>query len=141
MPIPEMARPLPKFDQWLTDHGRGKRGDGFEGFADLMERTQSQEVADALTPAEVSLMRMWQGLTFAVVELCQIECDHGRQPVEIIALMPRALACAAFYSTASVLKDDTPWRSIAKLLAEEFRAAAKTCADQQTERDERKVRA
>lgn len=134
--IPEMMRPLPSFDQWLTAHGNGSRGDGFEAFLDLTKRTQEQDGA-GYDAAALSMLRMWQGLSIAIVELCNIEHQHGRKPIDIIQIMPRALACAAFYSTASVLGDETPWRSIAKVLAEEFRHAAKVAADEYTESLER----
>lgn len=131
--IPELRRPLPNFEKWLDDHGHTERGNGFEALADLVRRTQDQ-TADGYNEDAKSLLRMWQGLSIAVVELCNIEHCKGRTPAQIIQLLPRALACAAFYSTASVLEEDSPWRSIAKILTEEFRFAVKEAADQHAER-------
>lgn len=129
----EMRRPLPSFDKWLEDNGDGTRGDGFEAFADLAIRTQDQS-ALGLPYEAALLLRMWQGFQIATVEICNIQCrDFGATPEQIIQMMPRALACAAMYSTASVLVEDTPWRTIAKVLTEEFRFAAKEAADQMTE--------
>lgn len=131
--IPELWRPLPNFRRWLDDHGHTERAGDFDALADLARRTQEQSADDFGDDAK-SFLRMWQGLSIATVELCNIEHKHGRSGHDIIRLMPRALACAAFYSTASVLREDSPWRSIAKILIEEFRFAAKSAADQYSEK-------
>lgn len=125
-------RPLPDFQRWLDQHGHTERAEDFDALNDLAERTQRQS-AEHLDANSKSLLRMWQGFSIAVVELCNMERQHGRNPSEIIALMPRALALAAFYSVASALPEETPWRSIVKILVEEFRFGAKEAADQYTE--------
>ncbi|KQZ00875.1 hypothetical protein ASD45_08410 [Pseudolabrys sp. Root1462] len=128
--IPELTRrPLPSFDEWLNTHGNGKRGDGFEAFRDLAERTHVQKLG-AYDEATTSFFRMVTGFQIAIVELCNIEERFGRKPHEIISVMPRALACCAVYATASVLQDEAPMRRLAKILTEEFRFAAKEAADQ-----------
>jgi hypothetical protein len=137
--IPEMRRQLPSFDDWLTTHGNGKRGDGFEALTDLVRRTLETPDGAHLTDDERSFLRMWKGMCVAVVELSNIEHQHGRTPEQIIQTMPRVLATAAMYSTASVLSGDAPHRSVAKLLTEEFRAAAKASADYLTAAAEREA--
>jgi hypothetical protein len=137
--IPEMKRPLPSFDEWLTVHGNGKRGDDFEAMTDLVHRTLATPEGPNLTPDERSFLRMWKGMCVAVVELSNIEHDAGRTPEQIIQTMPRVLAAAAMYATASVLSDSANYRQIAKHLIEEFRAAAKVSADQLTGRAEREA--
>ncbi len=134
--FPEMARRLPSFEQYLEAHGDGARGEGFAAFADLAIRTQDQ-VAQTFEPDEAAFLRLWQGLLIAIVELCNIEHQRGRSVVDTVKLMSRAMGCGAFYSVASAFKDDSPWRSIAAILNEEFRAATKLCADQYTERQAR----
>jgi hypothetical protein len=125
-----MQRPLPSFDKWLTDHGHGERGDGFDALVDLARRTQEQKSPN-MTPDELSFLRMWQGMLIAVVEICNIEHNSGRKPEEIICTMPRVLASAAMYATASVLASDADWRTSSRACsADEFRAAAKIAADQ-----------
>lgn len=126
--LSQMRRPLPSFDEWLADNGDGTRGDGFDAFVDVALRTQDQK-ATGLGDDETSFLRIWQGLCVAVVELCNIEARHGRTAEQIIQTMPRALAAAAVYATASVVSEGTPLRSVAKLLTEEFRHAAKVAAD------------
>lgn len=128
-----LGRDLPSFEQWLSDNGNGSRGDGFEAFEDLIRRARKQDI-EHLTEEEQSLARLWGGLSIAIVEICNIEHQRGRTAVEIIKLMPRALAIASVYATASVLVEDTPWRAVAKVLTEEFRWAAKTAADDLTTR-------
>lgn len=141
MIIPEMERPLPTFDQWLSTHGDGSRGDGFEALRDLVGRTLEQKEVPGMTRLEAVMLRMWQGFAVATVEICNIEHARGTTPAEIITVMPRALAASAFYATASVLKNEAPWRIIAKLLTEEFRYAAKVAADQMTTKIERETAA
>lgn len=133
MSIPGSDRPLPSFEQWLTENGDGSRGDGFEAFEDLVRRMRERDIEHL--PAEAqSLARMWGGLGLAVVEICNVEHQRGRTPVEIITLLPRALAIASIYAAASVLIEDAPYRAVAKVLTEEFRWAAKTAADDLTEK-------
>lgn len=126
------ARPLPDFQRWLDEHGHSGRAPDFEAFMDLAKRTQTQ-TADHLDEDSKSFLRLWQGLSLAVVELCNVEHERGRDPAQIVQMLPRALACAAFYSTASILKDDAPWRSITRILNEEFRFGTKACADRMTD--------
>jgi hypothetical protein len=139
--FPEMARALPSFDQWLDRHGDGTRGDGFAGLVDLARRTIEQERATTFHLDELAFLRLWKGLLIAVVELCNIEAQRDRKVIDTIKLMARALGCAAFYANCSALKEDTPWRSLAKILNEEFRAATKLCADQYTEHQAREAEA
>ena len=131
--IPELRRALPDFERWLDQRGHSGRAPGFEELADLAVRTQD-EPPEHLDEDSRSFLRLWSGLLIAVVELCSIEQVHGREPHDIVKIMPRALACAAFYASASIFRDDTPWRTIAKILIEEFRFGAKEAADQHAER-------
>lgn len=124
-------RPLPTLAQWLDQQNGGERAPDFEPLAalmDLAERTILQS-ASGLPVAQASLLRLWQGMCIATVELCNIEHNKNVPMETIVATLPRALACAAVYAMASVAKDDAPLREIAKLLTEEFRFAAKTAAD------------
>lgn len=121
-------RPLPTFKQWLEAHP-AERGKGFEAFADLAERTQRQPL-DHLEPHQASFGRIWMGASIAAVELCQIEeTEHDRPSEEVVCNLARAFATATMYALASICKEDAPYRSIAKMLSEEFRAAAKVAAD------------
>lgn len=132
--IPELRMPLPDFSRWLDERGHTERADDIEAIGvftaliDLCRRTQAQ-TADPASEDEQSFLRMWQGMLFAVGELCNIEHKHGRSPHQITATMARVCGTSAMYATASILKDDAPLRSIAKVLVEEFRFAAKASAD------------
>lgn len=123
-------RPLPSFAEWLehVDPG-GERGAGFEMFADLAKRTMEQPL-EHLQPGEASFARMWMGMAIAVIEMCNTEYKKHHQPdAQIVTLMPRVLACACMYAFASVTNEKTPFRVIAKVIVEEFRAATKVAAD------------
>ena len=130
-------RPLPSFKKWLED--KGERASGYEAFVDLVERTQSIPL-DNLLPHQKSFGRIFMGASIAAVELCQIEeKQHKRPQDEVVANLARAFATATMYAIASVTEPDTPYRSIAKVLTEEFKAAAKVAADtliEQYERDQ-----
>lgn len=132
------TRPLPDFDKWLLARGHDTRGGDFEPFLammDLVQRTQLQKAGDQHNDRERALLRMWQGMSFAAVELCNLEHQKHKRPAEEIAcLLPRAMGMAAFYAMASIVSDDAPMRSIAKVLIEEFRFAAKEAADDYTEK-------
>lgn len=131
----ETKRPLPSFEKWLEEHSPGTLAPDFEPFADLMRRTQEQSF-DGLKPHEASFLRMWQGALMAAVELCNMEALQYKRPNgEIIATLPRVFAVATMYAIASVCKDETPFRTIAKIVTEEFRAAAKTSADTLSEKE------
>ena len=122
-------RPLPSFLKWLESRDDGQRGEGFKEFADLALRTQEQTL-EHLEPHEASFARMFMGGCIAAVELCNIEAlKHKRPPEEIIATLPRVFAACCMYAMASVTKENTPYRGIAKIMSEEFRAAAKVAAD------------
>lgn len=122
-------RPLPSFLKWLESRDDGERGEGFKEFADLAARTQEQSL-DHLEPHQASFGRMWMGGCIAAVELCNIEAlKHNRPAGEIIATLPRVFAACCMYAMASVTKENTPYRDIAKIMSEEFRAAAKVAAD------------
>src|SRR5262245_29614209 len=98
--IPELKRPLLSFKDWLEQNADVARGEGFEAFADLVQRTQGQDIS-SLSPDEQALARMWAALGLAVVEVCNVEfAKFGRTEHQVIQLLPRALACAAFYATA-----------------------------------------
>lgn len=125
-----MRRPLPSFEQWLEKNGDGSRGGGFDAFKDLAERTHNSGPVGKLTADETAFLRLWMGMQIAVVELCNIEHQKGREPGEIMMTLPRVLGAAAVYGFASVAKDDVLMRQIAKILIEEFRFAAKEAADQ-----------
>lgn len=126
-----MRRPLPTLSQWLDEKVGSARGEGFEeirALADLAERTILAKDSGLPVP-EGCFLRLWQGFTIAAVELCNIE--HGKQvPTDVIlSMLPRVMATAAMYAFASAAPADTPFRDVAKLFTEEFRAAAKTAAD------------
>ena len=123
------GRPLPSLHEWFTQHVGGQRGDGFEAFADLARRTHEAKPS-GLTDDEAAFLRFWMGMQIAVIELCNLEHAAGREPADIVVTMPRVLGAAAVYAFASVAKDETPMRQIAKVLIEEFRFAAKEAADQ-----------
>lgn len=126
-------RPLPSFAEWLEKANPDGKAPGFEGFADLARRTQEQDL-QYLDPTTASFGRMWMGAAIAAVELCQMEMSkHDRPPGEIVAQLPRVFACATMYAVASILESDSPFREIAKMLSEEFRAATKVAADDLTE--------
>lgn len=128
-----MKRPLPSFKAWIEQHSPGTQAEGFVELADLAYRSQAT-IRDDLSPSAQSFARMWMGACVAAVELCNMEAvKHGRSEEEIIALLPRVFAAAAMYALASACKPETPWRSMAKMVTEEFRAAAKTTADTLTE--------
>jgi hypothetical protein len=133
-------RPLPDFTQWLEQHAPGCRAPGFESFADLARRTQEQSL-DNLKPHEASFARMWMGGCIAAVEMCNMEAlKHKRPQSEIVANLVRVFATASIYAIASVCEADAPLRSIAKVVTEEFRAAAKIAADSLLEQNERSAR-
>lgn len=123
-------RPLPSFEQWLEANGDGTRGDGFEALAALARRAHAAEPPAHLTPDELSFLRMWMGMQIAVIELCNIEAQKGREPHQVIQTFPRVLGAAAFYAVASVMRDDANVRAMARVLLEEFRHGVNTCADQ-----------
>lgn len=128
-------RPLPSFRQWLSEHSPGTQADDFEAFADLAARSQNQPL-DHLTPTQASFGRMWMGACVAAVELCNMEAiKHDRPTDETISHLARAFAAACMYAFASAVKDESnpPWRSIARMMTEEFRHAAKTSADRLAE--------
>ena len=129
MALDTMKRELPSFKQWIEEHSPGTQAAGFEALADLAYRSQAT-LRDDLSPSEKSFARMWMGACVAAVELCNMEAvKHGVSNDDIIALLPRVFAAATMYAIASACKETTPWRDIAKLVTEEFRAAAKTTAD------------
>lgn len=122
-------RKLPTFKEWIETHSPGTQAEGFSDFADLAYRSQTQ-LRDDMTEQEKSFGRMWMGACVAAVELCNMEAiKHNRSPDDIVATLPRVFAAASMYALASVVREDTPWRDIAKILTEEFRMAAKTTAD------------
>jgi hypothetical protein len=126
-------RPLPTFVQWLEKHAHGFQSDGFDDFADLARRTQEQSL-DHLKPHQASFGRMWMGACIAAVELCNMEAKkHGRPLDEIAANLSRVFATATMFAIASIVERDAPFRSIAKVVTEEFRAAAKVAADTLTD--------
>lgn len=129
-----MRRPLPTLSQWLDEKGAASRAEGFEEISalrDLAERTILQETG-GLRVEEACFLRLWQGMCIATVELCNLE-QVKKVPTEtIITMLPRVLATAAMYAFASVASENTPYRDVAKLLTEEFRAAAKVAADSLT---------
>jgi hypothetical protein len=122
-------RPLPSFIEWIEQTSPGTRAPDFEHFADLARRTQEQGL-EHLKPHEASFGRMWLGACIAAVEICNAEAiKHNRPQAEIVASLPRVFACATMYAIASVCKEDTPFRDIAKIVTEEYRAATKLAAD------------
>lgn len=130
-------RPLPSFTEWLEQRAPGCQAPGFDDFADLAKRTQDQAL-EHLLPHQASFGRMWMGGCIAAVELCNMEAlKHGRPNDEIIANLARVFATATIYAIASISKSDAPFRSIAKVVTEEFRAAAKIAADTLIEQNER----
>ena len=132
-------RPLPTFKQWLEDRAPGDRASGYEAFVDLVQRTQSFSL-DQLTPTQQSFGRIFMGASIAAVELCQIEeKQHDRPPDEVVANLARAFGTAVMYALASVCREGTPYRSIAKVMSEEFRAATKIAADTLIEADQHKM--
>ena len=129
-----MRKPLPTFNQWLAENGDGTKGDGFDAFVDVVQRTLETGALPHYDETARSLLRIYSGIAIAVIETCNIERGkHGRTPADIVQLLPRALAMCAMYALASISKDDTDaadYRMMAKVLTEDFRFAAKECADQ-----------
>lgn len=126
-----VRRPLPTLAQWLDERGGGARAEvysEFQALCDLAERTILQSDG-GLTTEQACFLRLWQGFSVATVEFCNIENRKDIPTHTLVAMLPRAMACAAIYAFASVAKEDAPLRQIAKLLAEEFRAGAKFAAD------------
>lgn len=125
------ARPLPTFEQWLRERVGDSRADGYEAFADFEDliRRELGRNPSSLSDDELSFLRMYQGLGIAIVEVCQIERDKGRDPEEVLQAMPRVLGALAMFSASSIMRDETPWRSLAALLIEDFRFGAKFAAD------------
>lgn len=123
-------RPLPALCQWLDEQDGGKsRADDFKPIIDLLRRCQKQDLG-VLEPHQATFARMFMGFAIAAVEICNIEALVKERPQEeIVATLPRVCAAAAMYAVASVCKDNTPFRDIAKMFSEEFRAAAKVSAD------------
>lgn len=125
-------RPLPNFKEWIETHSPGTQADSFAAFYDLTQRSQAQPL-DHLKPNEAAFARMWMGACIAAVELCNMEQMKHDTPVDVvIGSMARAFACASMYAVASACKPDTPFRDIAKMLTEDFRAATKIAADELT---------
>ena len=138
MALEATARALPSFRKWIEERSPGTQPDDFAAFADLAARTQNQDLAH-LKPHEASFGRMWMGASIAAVELCNMEAiKHNRPTAEIISTLPRVFATACMYAMASIAKEDADFRQIAKIMSEEFRAAAKTSADALTEQAEAK---
>jgi hypothetical protein len=125
-------RQLPTLAQWIDRQNGGKRGDdydAFEALASLCERTLATPDG-GLPVGQACFLRLWKGFILATVELCNIEREKVDTPIDVIvSSLPRAMACAAVYAMASVAREDAPLRDIAKILTEEFRAAAKMAAD------------
>jgi hypothetical protein len=123
----EIRRPLPTFHQWLVENGGTARDERFEALGDLARKLSE------LKPSfddQAALVRMWQGLLIAITELVHNEERLGRPFNHTLAMLPRALALAAMYGVTCGCKDETHWRGLAKLMTEEFRAAAKGAADE-----------
>ncbi len=122
-------RDLPSFEQWLETNSPETKAPDFAAFSDLARRSQEQQL-EQLTPEQAVFCRMWMGASIAAVEICNIEAlRHKTELATIIASLPRVFAAATMYAIASVCTEQTPFREIAKAVAEEFRAAAKTAAD------------
>lgn len=129
----ELGRPLPSFKDWLEAEGvdlvEGDRG-AFADLLDLAERTVAQNPT-GYPPEAMCFLRMWKAFCIATVEVCNSEWSrHGQNPATIAAMLPRVMASASMYGTASILRANTPWRDIAKMLTQEFSFGAKTAADQ-----------
>lgn len=134
-------RPLPPFKEWIETRAPGAQATDFEAFADLTARTQDQPL-EHLKPNEAAFGRMFMGASVAAVELCNMEAmKHGTDPDVIIASLARAFACAAMYAFASAAKPETPFRRIAKVMTEDFRAAAMLAADELTKKSEAETEA
>lgn len=126
------GRRLPSFVEWLEKVGDGRRGDGYEDWASLERFAQREITRDpgSLTESEQSFFRIWQGLSVAIVELCRIEAEkHGRSVEEILQAMPRAAGAMTLYAFASTCRPNTPWRTLSRVLIEEFRHGANRAAD------------
>lgn len=127
-----LRRPLPSFTQWLADNGDGTRGDGFDAYIDQVHRTIERGALPDYNDDSRSLLRLYTGLSIAIIEACNIERQKDRSPEQIVQLMPRALAMCAITAVASIMRDDSDaaaFRSVAKVLTEEFRWATKEAAD------------
>lgn len=133
----QMKRKLPSFREWLEANSPDTLAPDFEAFADLAHRTQSTSFKD-LPHEQVVFLRMWQGASVAAVELCNMEAlKHDTPAHDIVVMLPRVFAAACMYAVASVAKDDAPYRTIAKLMSEEFAQASKVSADQLNEQQGR----
>jgi hypothetical protein len=136
-------RQLPTLAQWLDSEGDGTRADGFSEWQSLEDfiRRELERDGRSLTDHEMSFWRLWKGYGIATIELCNIEWKRGRKPEELAQMMPRVAAAMVLYAFASILKEDTPWRSIARVIIEEMRFGVNEAADQlieSFERDKRK---
>jgi len=125
-----VRRPVPSFAKWLEQHGDGSRGDGFAPFVDLVDRLLAPQVGEE-DPSIAAFGRMLRGACIAVIEIARIEEAKGVLSLDkIVVQISRVLGFTAMYATASILKEDTPWREIASILHTEFRAGANMAADQ-----------
>lgn len=131
-----VRRPLPSLAQFIDARNGGKRAGDYAEFAalaDLAERTLAQSEG-GLPVEQATFLRLWKGFSIATIELCNIERRSGVPVDVLVSMLPRVLACAAMYAFASVANEDAPFRDIAKMLSEEFRAGAKVAADGMTEK-------
>lgn len=139
-PIQKRKRPLPSFEQWLDKSGHTDRADGYNDWAaleDFVRRTLKRDPDGPMTDDEASFFRMFKGMGVAIVELCNGECSRGRTAHQILQTMPRVLGAMAMYAAASALDETTPWRTVARVLIEEFRFGAKEAADQLGRQEDR----
>jgi hypothetical protein len=131
----QMKRKLPSFLEWLDARSPETRAPDFEAFADLARRTQDASLEN-LPHEQLVFLRMWQGACVAAVELCNMEAlGHDTPTHDIVVMLPRVFAAACMYAMASVSKEDAPFRTIARIMSEEFSFAAKVSADQLNEQN------
>lgn len=121
-----IAKPVPSLAAYLGE----RRADGFVDWCErMMAADDSMLKADASSTAQI-LIRLLRVQMVAAVESLRVEDEAGRDHVEMITHLPRAMGIVAMNALACILKDDADVRDFAVTITEEFRFAAKEVADQ-----------
>lgn len=129
MPSPSpsaLTKRIPSLAEWL---GNGARCDGFEQWVAL---TLDQSADPDGTSDEAKMLRIAQTFAVACVEQMSREAQRDPSPEGVsdaLAMWARAAGFTTVCAVASVVRDDAPFRRIARTLAEEFKIGAKMAAD------------